>query len=163
MTGVRCTTVSRACTTESWQRSEQGKGRWEGQLHRPDPPQGSCLVYQKLSRSPEARQSHARSAACTFTGEVSFTTQTIGAGTSAKARAAIFHRLFQVVPDHGLDDVLEQSSRLMGCVYKLTLEATLQQDDTLLLAACYLSSMVKALAEDMALARMLTPGKERQR
>lgn len=68
-----------------------------------------------------------------------------------------------MVPDHGLDDVLEQSSRLMGCVYKLTLEATLQQDDTLLLAACYLSSMVKALAEDMALARMLTPGKERQR
>ncbi|MBA1204441.1 DUF3077 domain-containing protein [Pseudomonas capeferrum] len=80
----------------------------------------------------------------------------IGTGTFGEGlEGNIFHRLFRVVPGHDLDYVLEQSSRLMGCVYKLTHEASLEHDDTLVLAAYYLSGMAKALTEDVAMARML--------
>ena len=82
--------------------------------------------------------------------------QSVGTGTFGEGQECnIFHRLFRVVPGHDLDYVLEQSSRLMGCVYKLTHEASLERDDTLVLAAYYLSGMAKALTEDVAMARML--------
>ena len=80
----------------------------------------------------------------------------IGTGTFGEgAEGNIFHRLFRVVPGHDLDYVWEQSARLMDCVYKLTHEASLERDDTLVLAAYYLSGMAKALAEDVVMARML--------
>ncbi|MBA1200665.1 DUF3077 domain-containing protein [Pseudomonas capeferrum] len=84
------------------------------------------------------------------------TLQSIGVGTFDEgADESIGHRLFRVVPGHDLDYVLEQSLLMMGCVYKLTREASLAPDDTLVLAAYYLSGMAKALIEDMALARTL--------
>lgn len=82
--------------------------------------------------------------------------QSIGVGTFGEGvEESIGHRLFRVVPGHDLDFVLEQSSLIMGCVYKLTREASLAPDDTLVLAAHYLSGMAKALIEDIALARTL--------
>lgn len=90
--------------------------------------------------------------------------QSIGTGTFGEgAGGNTFHRLFRVVPGHDLGYMLEESSRLMGCVYKLTHEASLQQNDMLVLAAYYLSGMAKALTEDVAMARMLGPGEGSQR
>ncbi|MBA1204982.1 DUF3077 domain-containing protein [Pseudomonas capeferrum] len=82
--------------------------------------------------------------------------QSIGAGAfGGGVDGSIGHRLFRAVTGHDLDFVPEQSSLMMGCVYKLTREASLQPDDTRVLAADYLSGMAKALVEDIALARTL--------
>lgn len=62
--------------------------------------------------------------------------QSIGAGTFGEGvGGSVVHRLFRVVPGHDLDFMLEPSSLLMGCVYKLTRDASLEPDDTLVLAA----------------------------
>ncbi|QGW77426.1 DUF3077 domain-containing protein [Pseudomonas alkylphenolica] len=59
-------------------------------------------------------------------------------------------RLFRTTAGHDLDYALEQSSVLMSCVHKLTLQAAVDQDYTLVWAAHYLSGMAKALVEDVA-------------
>lgn len=61
-------------------------------------------------------------------------------------------RLFRTTAGHDAQYALEQSSILMSCVYKITLQAGLDQDDTLAWAAHYLSGMAKALVEDVAYA-----------
>ncbi|WP_422418632.1 DUF3077 domain-containing protein [Pseudomonas sp. GZD-222] len=59
-------------------------------------------------------------------------------------------RLFRTTAGHDAQYALEQSSILMSCVYKITLQAGLDQDDTLAWVAHYLSGMAKALVEDVA-------------
>lgn len=59
-------------------------------------------------------------------------------------------RLFRTAAGQDLEYVLEQSAVMMSCVYKLTLQAAVDQDDTLVWAAHYLSGMAKALVEDVA-------------
>ncbi|MEG0859615.1 MAG: DUF3077 domain-containing protein [Pseudomonas sp.] len=66
-------------------------------------------------------------------------------------------RLFRITAGHDAQYALEQSSMLMSCVYKLTLQAGLDQDDTLAWAAHYLSGMAKALVEDVAHVMMTGP------
>ncbi|MCP6698091.1 DUF3077 domain-containing protein [Pseudomonas donghuensis] len=59
-------------------------------------------------------------------------------------------RLFRVEPGHSAAFALEQSAVLMGCVHRLTLQAGIEHDATLVWAAHYLSGMAKALVEDVA-------------
>lgn len=83
---------------------------------------------------------------------------TIGSATFGEAATGTStHRLFRVVPGHQHDYVLEQANVLMSCVYKLTREASLEPDDTLVVAAHYLSGMAKALVEDIAMAQVIVP------
>jgi hypothetical protein len=51
---------------------------------------------------------------------------------------------------HNADFALEQSALLLSCAYKLTLQAGIEPDGTLVWAAHYLSGMSKALVEDVA-------------
>ncbi|MBV6289310.1 DUF3077 domain-containing protein [Pseudomonas aegrilactucae] len=84
------------------------------------------------------------------------TTKTIGVGTFGEGdTGSSAERLFRVQPGHSADFALEQAAMLMSCVYKLTLQAGIQQDGSLVWAAHYLSGMSKALVEDVAHA-MLT-------
>lgn len=79
------------------------------------------------------------------------TTKTIGVGTFGEGEeGASAERLFRVQPGHTADFALEQAAMLMSCVYKLTQQAGLQQDGSLIWAAHYLSGMSKALVEDVA-------------
>ncbi|WP_313740621.1 DUF3077 domain-containing protein [Pseudomonas sp.] len=84
---------------------------------------------------------------------VSIGSATFGEGATGSST----HRLFRVVPGHQYDYLLEQANVLMSCVYKLTREASLEPDDTLIVAAHYLSGMAKALIEDIAMAQMIAP------
>lgn len=79
---------------------------------------------------------------------VSIGSATFGEGATSNST----HRLFRVVPGHQHDYLLEQANVLMSCVYKLTREASLEPDETLIIAAHYLSGMAKALIEDIAIA-----------
>ncbi|MGH8438741.1 MAG: DUF3077 domain-containing protein [Pseudomonas sp.] len=65
-------------------------------------------------------------------------------------------RLFRTTAGHDVDYALEQSAVMMSCVHKLTLQAAVDQDYTLVWAAHYLSGMAKALVEDVA--HGMTPG-----
>ncbi|WP_252091393.1 DUF3077 domain-containing protein [Pseudomonas sp. MWU13-3659] len=68
--------------------------------------------------------------------------------------------LFRVVPGHALDYVLEQSTTLMTCAYTLSdiaLTQDLKNAPTLLAAAHYLTSMAKALSQDVSHAVTNTP------
>lgn len=79
------------------------------------------------------------------------TTQTIGVGTFGEGEeGSSAERLFRVQPGHSADFALEQAAMLMSCVYRLTQQAGLQQDGSLIWAAHYLSGMSKALVEDVA-------------
>ncbi|WP_312934219.1 DUF3077 domain-containing protein [Pseudomonas sp.] len=84
---------------------------------------------------------------------VSVGSATFGEGASGTST----HRLFRVIPGHDHDYLLEQASILMSCVYQLNREASLERDDKLIVAAYYLSGMAKALIEDIAMARTITP------
>ncbi|ROL75628.1 DUF3077 domain-containing protein [Pseudomonas vranovensis] len=66
-------------------------------------------------------------------------------------------RLFRVEPGHSAAFALEQSSLLMGCVNRLTLQAGIEHDPKLTWAAHYLSGMAKALVEDVAHAMLDRP------
>ncbi|MDZ5601811.1 DUF3077 domain-containing protein [Pseudomonas sp. RP23018S] len=86
------------------------------------------------------------------------TTQSIGSATFGEgAKGLSTHRLFKVQPGHDHQYLLEQTSILMNCVYRLTLEASLERNDALIVAAHHLSGMAKALIEDIAMAQMLAP------
>lgn len=89
----------------------------------------------------DAQQSSAPTPGFTTTGVGSF-----GEGEGGKGA----ERLFRVAPGHRADFVLEQSAMLMGCAYKLTQQAAIDQDATLVWAAHFLSGMAKALTEDVA-------------
>ena len=82
----------------------------------------------------------------------------IGSGTFGEgAEGVSTQRLFRVIPGHDHDYLLEQANVLRGCVYHLTREASLERNDMLITAAHYLSGMAKALTEDIAMARMISP------
>ncbi|TDF80234.1 DUF3077 domain-containing protein [Pseudomonas sp. H9] len=66
-------------------------------------------------------------------------------------------RLFRVEPGHDAPFALEQAALLMGCVSKLTQDMLFEQDETMVLAAHYLSGMAKALVEDVAHSMMQAP------
>ncbi|PSS58524.1 DUF3077 domain-containing protein [Pseudomonas sp. BBP2017] len=77
--------------------------------------------------------------------------KTCGAGSFGEGIGGrVEDRLFRTIAGHDLDYVLEQSAVMMSCVHKLTLQAAVEQDDTLVWAAHYLSGMAKALVEDVA-------------
>lgn len=77
--------------------------------------------------------------------------KTVGAGTFGEGEGGPgADRLFRVQPGHAADFVLEQAAMLLTCVYKLTLQAGIQQDGSMIWAAHYLSGMSKALVEDLA-------------
>ena len=85
-------------------------------------------------------------------------TESIGSATFGEgAKGNSSHRLFRVEPGHDQDYLLEQANVLMSCVYKLTREASLEPDESLIVAAHFLSGMAKALVEDIAIARMIAP------
>lgn len=82
--------------------------------------------------------------------------KTLGVGTFGEGEGGpTAERLFRVQPGHNADFALEQSALLATCAYKLTLQAGIEPDGTLIWAAHYLSGMSKALVEDVAHA-MLT-------
>lgn len=85
-------------------------------------------------------------------------TKSIGSATFGEgAKGHGSHRLFRVEPGHDQDYVLEQANLLMNCVYQLTREASVELDESLIVAAHFLSRMAKALVEDIAMARMIAP------
>ena len=58
-------------------------------------------------------------------------------------------RLFRVEPGVASDYALEQASVLMGCVRELTFIGVMDDEGTLIWAGHYLSSMAKALVDDV--------------
>ena len=71
-------------------------------------------------------------------------------------------RLFKVTPGHDAEYALEQAGVLMNCVYKITLQAGIDQDATLVWAAHYLSGMAKALVEDVTHGMLTGPVRSRR-
>lgn len=76
---------------------------------------------------------------------------TLGVGTFGEGEGGpTAERLFRVQPGHNADYALEQSALLLSCACKLTLQAGIEPDGTLIWAAHYLTGMSKALVEDVA-------------
>lgn len=85
------------------------------------------------------------------TTPLSTTLRTLGVGTFGEGEGGLCaERLFRVQPGHTADFALEQAAMLISCVYKLTQQAGIEQDGSLIWAAHYLSGMSKALVEDVA-------------
>ncbi|MDD1975056.1 DUF3077 domain-containing protein [Pseudomonas tussilaginis] len=77
--------------------------------------------------------------------------QTCGIGSFGEGVGGqIENRLFRTTAGQDVQYALEQANVLMSCVNTITLQAAIEQDDTLAWAAHYLSGMAKALVEDVA-------------
>ncbi|VVP67794.1 hypothetical protein PS910_00258 [Pseudomonas fluorescens] len=74
-------------------------------------------------------------------------TRTAGKVTFCKGEGA--QRLFRVEPGIASDYALEQASMLMGCVRELTFIGVMDNESNSMWAAHYLSSMAKALVDDV--------------
>lgn len=75
---------------------------------------------------------------------------TAGIATSAHGLAPPDY-LFRINPDVPCNYALEQASLMMGCVSRLTILGALDDDGSLVWAAHFLSSMAKALVDDVEL------------
>lgn len=74
-------------------------------------------------------------------------TTTAGKVTFCKGLGS--QRLFRVEPGIASDYALEQASMLMGCVRELTFNGVMDNESNSVWAAHYLSSMAKALLDDV--------------
>ena len=75
--------------------------------------------------------------------------KTLTAGKVTFCKGEGLQRLFRVEPGISSDYALEQASVLMGCVRELTFIGVMDNEGELVWAAHYLSSMAKALIDDV--------------
>lgn len=57
--------------------------------------------------------------------------------------------LFQIAPGVPCGYALEQASTLLGCVHKLIMAGVMDEDDSTVWAAYYLSGFAKAIIDDV--------------